>query len=66
MTSSRIKTIILTLVGILALGVALYTSGVLAPEPTATLNDLRQMGQLQSLFNREAGVPRLILLLSPT
>ena len=32
----------------------------------AALADLKDLGQLRDLFNRRAGVPRLILLLSPT
>ena len=32
----------------------------------AALADLDGIGQLRDLFNRRAGVPRLILLLSPT
>ena len=32
----------------------------------AALADLTDLGQLRDLFNRRAGVPRLILLLSPT
>ncbi len=32
----------------------------------AVLTDLQDLGQLRDLFNQQAGVPRLILLLSPT
>ncbi len=32
----------------------------------ATLADLQDLNQLRDLFNERAGVPRLILLLSPT
>lgn len=34
--------------------------------PAATLGDLQDVEQLAALFNEHEGVPRLILLLSPT
>jgi hypothetical protein len=34
-----------------------------APPP---LSDLAEIGQLRAMFNEKQGVPRLILLLSPT
>jgi hypothetical protein len=39
------------------------TSGVPGPRQ---LTDLRDIGQLRSLFNTRSGQPRLILLVSPT
>jgi hypothetical protein len=39
------------------------TSGVPGPRQ---LTDLRDIGQLRSLFNTRSGEPRLILLVSPT
>jgi hypothetical protein len=39
------------------------TSGVPGPRQ---LTDLRDVGQLRSLFNTRSGEPRLILLVSPT
>jgi hypothetical protein len=39
------------------------TSGVPGPQQ---LPDLRDIGQLRSLFNTRSGEPRLILLVSPT
>jgi hypothetical protein len=39
------------------------TSGVSGPRQ---LTDLRDIGQLRSLFNTRSGEPRLILLASPT
>ena len=37
-----------------------------APPPGLTLTDLREVGELQAIFNQDAGKPRLILLVSPT
>lgn len=34
--------------------------------PLAPLTDIHDMEALRTLFNRDAGVPRLVLLLSPT
>jgi len=39
------------------------TSGVPGPRQ---LTDLRDVGQLRSLFNTRSGEPRLVLLVSPT
>lgn len=39
------------------------TSGVRGPRQ---LTDLRDIGQLRSLFNTRSGEPRLIVLVSPT
>ncbi len=40
--------------------------GMTAAAQDASLTDLQDLGQLRDLFNQQAGVPRLILLLSPT
>jgi len=49
---------------------AIPTSTQVAPTPVTvfvpTLTELNAIGDLQSVFNAHAGVPRLILLLSPT
>ncbi len=37
-----------------------------APPAGVTLADLHDIGELQSAFNRDAGKPRLIMLVSPT
>ena len=37
-----------------------------APKPETPLEDLRDLEQLQTTFNRDTGSTRLILLLSPT
>lgn len=36
------------------------------PVPTSTLSDLKDIDQLRDLFNQQAGMPRLIMLISPT
>ena len=36
------------------------------PLPGLQLTDLRSVGQFQALFNADAGMPRLVLILSPT
>ena len=41
-------------------------SGQRQDEPTTSLEDLQDVAQLQTMFNKDAGTPRLILLLSPT
>jgi len=37
-----------------------------APAVAGRLTDLTSVGQLQARFNADAGVPRLVLILSPT
>ena len=63
--SFRVKLIVFTLLGVLALAIVLNQAGVFAPEPAA-LNDLHSVEELQTQFNQDVGRPRLILLLSPT
>jgi hypothetical protein len=41
-------------------------SGQASSEPAASLEDLQDLSQLQAMFNKDTGTPRLILLLSPT
>jgi hypothetical protein len=37
-----------------------------APPAGISLTDLQSIGDLQAVFNRDAGKPRLIMLVSPT
>ena len=37
-----------------------------APPAGITLSDLHDVGDLQTVFNQDAGKPRLIMLVSPT
>ncbi len=41
-------------------------SGQTPNTPATPLADLQDLAQLQTLFNEDAGTPRLVLLLSPT
>ena len=41
-------------------------SGQTPNKPAASLEDLQDLSQLQTMFNKDTGTPRLILLLSPT
>lgn len=61
------------LCGVLAGGVAVlpvrHAAGSTAPASAAqgaALTDLEDLDQLRGLFNQREGVPRLLLLLSPT
>ena len=41
-------------------------SGQTPNKPATSLEDLQDVAQLQTMFNKDAGTPRLIVLLSPT
>jgi hypothetical protein len=65
----------MTRLRVLAIAFALLAAGcsggenAAPPQPPSTsaqLTDLRDVGQLRSLFNTRSGEPRLILLVSPT
>jgi hypothetical protein len=57
-------------VAFFALAIALLAAGCGGGKSAApqrqSLTDLRDIGQLRSLFNTRSGEPRLILLASPT
>lgn len=36
------------------------------PSPKATLTDLKEIEELRARFNKDKGMPRIVLLLSPT
>ncbi len=52
--------------GALTGGPAAQESPAGSPTPPPTLLELKDIDQLRDLFNRQAGVPRLILLVAPT
>ena len=54
-------------VGLLSgLAVAVVVVLTLVPEPDATLIDIASIEDLRTPFNEDRGVPRIILLVSPT
>jgi hypothetical protein len=59
----RLGVAILLLVGLIVGGERLLHR---APPPGVTLTDLDSVDQLRATFNADRGVPRLIVILSPT
>lgn len=51
---------------VFVLALAALAAGCRGAGGTATLSDLRNLEQLQAPFDRDAGKPRIVLLLSPT
>ena len=69
MSKSIAKIGALTVLGLLLVLLFAYLMGLgqsRTAESAATLIDLDNIEQLQAQFNQDKGVPRLILLLSPT
>jgi hypothetical protein len=66
---SRLPAITLALLFSLPLAVGCpqpLQAKAVAPAPDAVLKDLQNLEELRARFNQDKGVPRLILLLSPT
>ena len=61
-----VKIVALAVLGFLVLVLFIYQPWLGVAEPPATLADLHDVEELRALFNQDDGVPRLILLLSPT
>jgi hypothetical protein len=59
------RPLVLAIVPVVLLLVAGFSSGCRGDE-SATLSDLTGVEQLKARFNRDAGKPRIVLLLSPT
>ena len=53
-----------SVLGLLLLAVAISTS--CSGDKKGTLQDLNNIDELKTLFNHDAGKPRIVLLLSPT
>jgi hypothetical protein len=47
-------------------GIASRGGGEARSAPPSQLSDLENLGQLEALFNAAAGMPRLVVLLSPS
>ncbi len=59
----RTKVLVALLSG---LAVAVVVVLTLVPEPDATLIDIASIEDLRTPFNEDRGVPRIVLLVSPT
>lgn len=66
MTKSTVKIVAVIAVVAIALILFTYKPWLGAAKPATPLADLHNIEELQALFNQDEGVPRLILLLSPT
>ena len=63
--NNRMRWVIVAIVGIALAGIAAWQVNVRSGGLTQ-VQDIRAMSQLQDAFNRDAGSPRLIMLVSPT
>ena len=61
--STRWKWLLVAFIFVVAVALGVLGS---YPGPKATLRDLKDVEELRAQFNRDKGMPRIILLLSPT
>ncbi len=54
------------LVALMAANLLLLPVAALADDPYRVLHELQGVDELRALFNKEQGVPRMVLLFSPT
>jgi hypothetical protein len=54
------------LVALMVANLLLLPVATLADDPPRVLHELHSVDELRALFNKEKGVPRMVLLFSPT
>ena len=66
MAKFALKTIGLLVIATVALGLYVYEPWSGGADSAVPLTDLHSLEEFRELFNQDEGVPRLVLLLSPT